>query len=234
MSRSRGGPEPQIRASRRLIQVAEWEYQQILLDIHDGPVQHMYAALSQLDLARRAVRPGVEKFDYVCGEVESRLERVRMLLETGLNDIRTFIGAYRTPEFEGRGVGELLEGLALQHEALTDARVTIRAEEWPEGAPLPVKIVLYRVLQEALSNAYRHGGASDVAVELERQGEQATPWLRLTVRDNGAGFDRSHLPPGKHFGLRGMEARVTMIGGRFTLESAVRAGTTVRAEVPLW
>ncbi len=96
-----------------------------------------------------------------------------------------------------------------------------------------MRIVLYRVLQEALSNAYRHGGAGEVAVVLERAGDAATPWLRLTVRDNGAGFDGATLPAGKHFGLRGMEARLTMVGGAFALESAPGSGTVVRAEVPL-
>ncbi len=153
MSRSRSGPEPQIRASRRLIQVTEWELQQILLDIHDGPVQHMYAALSQLNLVRRALRTGAARSESSCTEVERRLEQVRLLLKAGLADIRTFIGAYRTPEFEGRGVGELLEGLALQHEALTDTRVTVRAEEWPDGAPggQPLAIEIDGTIGDALA-----------------------------------------------------------------------------------
>ena len=52
MSRVRAGERPQLRASKRLIQMAEWQLQQILLDIHDGPVKHMYAELSRLDLLR--------------------------------------------------------------------------------------------------------------------------------------------------------------------------------------
>ncbi len=230
MSRVRSSERPQLRASKRLIQVAEWELQQILLDIHDGPVQHMYAALSQLDLLRRAL----ENKGQLGEEMETRVGRVRSLLEAGLNDIRTFIGAYRTPAFESGGVAALLDGLALQHESLTDTRVMLRAEEWDTGAPLPAKIVLYRVLQEALANAYRHGGASEVEVVLERAGEAAAPWLRLTVRDNGAGFDPACLPPGRHFGLEGMEDRVAMIGGRFALQSVVGGGTALTAEVPLW
>ena len=93
MSRSPSGPEPQIRASKRLIQVAEWEFQQILLDIHDGPVEHMYSALSQLDLDRRALRPGAARPDASGDEVERRLEQVRLLLEAGLTDIRVALAA---------------------------------------------------------------------------------------------------------------------------------------------
>lgn len=230
MSRVRAGERPQLRASKRLIQVAEWELQQILLDIHDGPVQHMYAALSQLDLLRRAL----ETKGQLGEELETRVDRVRSLLEAGLTDIRTFIGAYRTPAFESGSVAALLEGLAMQHESLTDTRVSLRTEEWESEAPLPAKIVLYRVLQEALSNAYRHGGASEVEVVVERAGDAASPWLRLSVRDNGAGFDPTRLPPGRHFGLEGMEDRVAMIGGRFVLQSVVGGGTVLSAEVPLW
>ena len=231
MSRSDPSTEPQIRASRRLIQVAEWELQQVLLDIHDGPVQHMYAALSQLDLLRRALVAGAESSG---PEVTARLDRVRALLEEGLADVRTCIGAYRTPKFESSDVATLLEGLVLQHEAVTDTRVVLDTAEWDRPTPLPAKIVLYRVLQESLSNAYRHGGSSEVLVKLEPVGEPSAPRLRLLVQDNGAGFDRSRLPEGRHFGLEGMEDRVAMVGGSFTLQSAPGMGTRITAEVPVW
>ncbi len=230
MSRNQNGEEPQIRASKRLIQVAEWELQQVLLDIHDGPVQHMYAALSQLDLLRRALAAGSEGTG---PEVTARLDRVRALLEEGLTDVRTCIGAYRTPKFETSDVSTLLEGLALQHEAVTDTRVVLDTAEWDRPTPLPAKIVLYRVLQESLSNAYRHGGASQVLVKLEPAGDAGAPALRLLVQDNGAGFDRTRLPGGRHFGLEGMEDRVAMVGGSFKLQSVPGQGTRILAEVPL-
>ena len=73
MSRVRAGERPQLRASKRLIQMAEWQLQQILLDIHDGPVQHMYAELSRLDLLRRAL----ETTGQLGEELETRVDRVR-------------------------------------------------------------------------------------------------------------------------------------------------------------
>lgn len=231
MSRADSNEESRIRASKRLIQVAEWELQQVLLDIHDGPVQHMYAALSQLDLLRRALEAGPEPGG---AGVMARLDRVRALLEDGLTDVRTCIGAYRTPKFESNDISTLLEGLVLQHEAVTDTRVVLDTAEWDQPTPLPAKIVLYRVLQECLSNAYRHGGASEVLVKLEPSGAPGAPTLRLMVQDNGAGFDRAHLPGGRHFGLEGMEDRVAMVGGTFQLQSTPGSGTRITAEVPTW
>ncbi|HET9984048.1 MAG TPA: sensor histidine kinase [Longimicrobiales bacterium] len=230
MPRPRGRAQPEIQASRSLMQVAEWELQQVLQDIHDGPVQHMYAALSQLDLLQRALEASPAG---PSAEAWARLDRIRRLLEAGLADIRTYIGGYRTPEFDSRELVPLLQGLAMQHEALTDTRVPIEVPGPVPEPPLPVKIALYRVLQEGLSNAYRHGGAAEVAVRLAVDGTAAATRLRLTLRDDGAGFDVDRLPPGRHFGLQGMRDRMGMVGGSFQLDSAPGGGTTITVEVPL-
>ena len=221
----------ELRASHRLMQVTERELQRILLDIHDGPVQHMYAALSQLDLLRRAL----EGQGPLSPEAEDRMGRIRLLLENGLNEVRSFLGALRPPEFETRGLVALLEGLAVQHEALTDTEVLLAPRgELPEAGQ-PVKIALYRVLQEALSNAYRHGGATRVVVRLRRVERRGKPRLRMSVLDDGHGFDsRATLPdPDTHYGLAGMRDRIEMVGGRFRIRGAPGRGTMLVAEVPL-
>lgn len=220
----------EISASHRMMQVTEWELQRILLDIHDGPVQHMFAALSQLDLLRRAL----EADQCMSPAAEDRIGRIRQLLEGGLNEVRSFIGAFRPPEWEARGFVPILEGLLLQHEAMTDTQVALEVRGEVPDIPVPVKIGLYRVLQEALSNAYRHGGANRVVVRLRpvtRGGERR---LRMSVSDNGNGFRaEGMLDRGRHFGLQGMRDRVEMIGGRFRLRSAPGAGATIGIEVPV-
>lgn len=228
-------PDPaerrEIRASYRMMQVNERELQRILLDIHDGPVQHMYAALSQLDLLRR----GLEAAGPLPRDADDRMGRIRQLLESGLTEVRSFIGAFRPPEFEARALVPLLEGLCMQHEAHTDAEVQLDVRGDVAGAALPIKIALYRVMQEALSNAYRHGGATRVRVRVRRVERRGAPRLRLSVSDNGAGFDAgATLPdPATHFGLAGMRDRIEMVGGRFRLRSSRGRGTLLAAEVPL-
>ncbi|HST63198.1 MAG TPA: sensor histidine kinase [Longimicrobium sp.] len=219
----------EISASHRMMQVTEWELQRILLDIHDGPVQHMFAALSQLDLLRRAL----EADDCISPQAEDRIRRIRQLLEGGLNEVRSFIGAFRPPEWEARGMVPLLEGLLLQHEAMTDTQVALEVRGAVPDISVPVKIGLYRVLQEALSNAYRHGGANRVVVRLRPVVRRGEPRLRMSVSDNGHGFDTEGMLQGKHFGLQGMRDRVEMIGGRFRLRSAPGAGAMIGIEVPV-
>ena len=100
MARSETRARREIDASHRMMQVTERELQRILLDIHDGPVQYMYAALSQLDLLQRALAADAR------GESLDRAERVRALLETGLAEMRDVLGAMRPPAFAARGLRE--------------------------------------------------------------------------------------------------------------------------------
>ncbi len=203
--------------------------QRILLDIHDGPVQHMYAALSQIDLMESAL----DRSTGIDPEVVTRKDRIRKLLEDGLTEVRSFIGAFRAPEFEHRPLRQLIDELLLQHEHLTDTEISVEADPDLPDADLPVKIALYRILQEGLSNAYRHGGASVVHVKLHRVKEMPNSRLRLEIVDNGAGFDTRDALGESHFGLRGMRDRVEMVGGSFALQSAPGLGTRVAVEVEL-
>ena len=220
------GPR-EVGASRRMLAITEWELQRILLDIHDGPVQHMYAALSQVDLMESAL----DRSSGLDPEVVLRKDRIRKLLEDGLNEVRSFIGAFRAPEFEHRPLRQLVDELLLQHEDLTDTQIVLEADDDLPAADLPLRIALYRILQEGLSNAYRHGGASKVVVRLRRPRDDNPRRLRLDIIDNGAGFDTTNALGDAHFGLRGMRDRVEMVGGTFALVSSPGEGTTVTVEV---
>src|SRR5437867_12975585 len=102
-------------ASRRLLATSERELQRIVLDMHDGPVQDLFAALSQLQVLERALAA-----DPVA---QQRARQAVGLLERALGEIRNFIGAFPPPGFERRALGQLIEGLAVQHETLTEQAV---------------------------------------------------------------------------------------------------------------
>lgn len=90
-------------------------------------------------------------------------------------------------------------------------------------------IALFRVAQESLTNVFKHAQATQVTLTLEIRDNK----VRLSVHDNGKGFD-PQAPRSIHsFGLAGMEERVRMLGGRYRIASAPGAGTTVRATLPL-
>jgi signal transduction histidine kinase len=93
-----------------------------------------------------------------------------------------------------------------------------------------VEQAVYRIADEALTNAARHSSASRAEVELRRRG----PSLELTVSDDGVGFDVTAGTPNGHHGLIGMSERAAMVGGELVVESRPGGGTTIRfvAEVP--
>src|SRR5205814_4046203 len=186
-------------ASRRLLATSERELQRIVLDMHDGPVQDIFAALSQLQVLERAL-----------GAAPPAAQRARQavrLLERALGEIRNFIGAFRPPGFERRALGEIIEGLAVQHETLTEQGVELDLPADLGDCALPTKIAIYRILQEALANGHRHSGASRQRVTVDRRGSA----IALPVSDDGKGFDPQRVlaseadvgVEGGHFGLRG-------------------------------
>jgi signal transduction histidine kinase len=93
---------------------------------------------------------------------------------------------------------------------------------------LEVEQVLYRVLQEALSNIARHADADTVRLSLSVSPEKAT----LVVSDNGRGFDINTISPNS-YGLAGMQGRLKEVGGTLQVDSTINAGTTITAEVKL-
>lgn len=224
---ARTEPEPQ-EAARRVLAASERDLQRLVLDMHDGPVQYLFAAVSQLQRAASRLRPTTES--------GRRVRRALRLLEQALQEIRDLIGACRPPGFERRPIGELIEGLAVQHETLTGQPIEIAIDPYVGDCALATKIALYRIVQEALANGYRHGGASRQRVELRRTG----PTLQLQVSDDGRGFDAKRVlqaerevgVEGGHFGLRGIQDRAALLGGTFAVESAPRRGTRLRITLP--
>ncbi len=218
-------------AARRLLAVAEEELQRIVLDIHDGPVQNLFAALSQLALLRAHLQTLAE----APPECMVALARTTHLLELSLHEIRNLLGTFRAPEFAKRGLAEVVEDLAVQHETFTGGAVTLEIKGPLPDASLPIRIALYRILQEALSNVHRHAGVNAATVAIWTQGGQ----LVLQVADHGRGFQPPPLSGPEaterheHIGLRGMRERAALVNGELFVESHPDAGTRVRVEIPL-
>ena len=217
-------------AARRILAVTEEELQRIILDIHDGPVQKLFAALSQVNVLEARARHGAVPQE----QLLPLLNRISSLLETSLGEIKTSLGTFRPPEFARRSLLSVIEGLLIQHEELTGSPVDFEAEPDLPKVSLPVKIALYRLLQEALSNVYRHADVKRVKVRLSAQAGH----VRLEVVDAGRGFNPPPLvgPEAtereEHIGLRGMRERAALAGGTLSIASAPGAGTRVVVEMP--
>jgi signal transduction histidine kinase len=225
-AKRRKSPGAERAASRRILAATERELQRIVLDMHDGPVQDIFAAVSHLQLLERGLDEASQR----------RVRQAILLLERTLLEIRNFIGAFRPPGFERRDLAEIIEGLTVQHETLTDQTVELNIGENVGDCALEAKIALYRILQEALANGFRHSGATKQAVSIRRQDGT----ISLVVTDDGRGFSTRQVlareedvgVEGGHFGLRGIQDRVAMLGGTFSLDSSPGHGTTLTVTLP--
>lgn len=214
----------------RILSVTEEELSRIILDIHDGPVQYLFAAMSLL--AR--VQHQLEMQPNPDLALKSTIEQVMGMVETSLHEIKSFLGTFRPPEFHRRSLFSIVRGLVIQHEEFTSTTVELNVEALPGDVPLPVKIALYRILQEALSNAYRHAKTDRQWVRLWQEEDL----ICLEVQDRGKGFEPPPLDGPlatervEHIGLRGMRDRVALLGGTFQLTSRPGSGTCITVKVP--
>ncbi len=115
-------------------------------------------------------------------------------------------------------------------------RIELDLEDVPALASLPLKIALYRALQETLSNATRHGRSERISVRLSGTTATLAPGhrgLELIVSDAGGGFDPALLDSSVGLGLAGIREQAEILGGTFTLSSAAGQGTEVRVWWPL-
>ncbi|HNB51858.1 MAG TPA: ATP-binding protein, partial [Anaerolineales bacterium] len=186
----------------RILSVTEEELSRIILDIHDGPVQYLFAAMSLLTRVQHQLE--VQTAPDLA--LKSTIEQVTGMVETSLHEIKSFLGTFRPPEFQRRSLFSIIRGLVIQHEEFTGTTVELSIQGLPADVSLPVKIALYRILQEALSNAFRHAKAEQQWVRLWAEED----WICLEVEDQGKGFEPPPLDGPlatervEHIGLRGM------------------------------
>lgn len=225
-------------ASRRILSVTEEELSRIVLDIHDGPVQNLFAALSLLTRLQNGMSHlSFEQLQSAgVGELVPIIGQVEQLIESSLREIKFFLGTFRPPEFQRRALASIVEGLVFQHEEWTGNTVELTILSLPANISLPMKIALYRILQEALSNGFRHAGVDRHWVKLWGEGEVVC----LEVVDAGKGFEPPPLEGPSateqeaHIGLRGMRDRVALLDGEFHLESSPGKGTRILVKIPAY
>ncbi|MBA2443597.1 MAG: GAF domain-containing sensor histidine kinase [Rubrobacter sp.] len=200
------------------------ERNRLAREIHDTLAQGLAATTLQLESAEALLEadPGS------AARAREPLSRALSLTRSNLDEARRSVLDLRAAPLEGRPLSGALEDLVDRWEAETG--IIARYKTVNRGHPLPpsVEALLYRVCQEALNNAASHAGASRVEVGLVVNPGQ----VRLTVQDDGRGFDSGNIPDGRH-GIIGMTERAAALGGTLVVRSEPGTGTLVEAAVPL-
>lgn len=204
------------RAGSAALQAQEEERARVARDLHDEVNQSLTGLLLRLEAAREAAPP----------ELEAELAETKALANQAMQELLSLARQLRPTALDDLG---LIAAVAGQVEQL--ARGEIEAEFAAEGdfsdLDDDTQLVVYRVAQEALSNATRHSGAGHVTVRLRRS---ETEGVELGVSDDGCGFAFDESEGG--LGIAGMRERALLIGAKLTIESRPGHGTTVHLVVP--
>ncbi len=188
-------------------------------DIHDGIGHHLTSLIIQLQ-ALEMMLPD---------DPQAASDQVKSMLEVARKAMSEVRHAVREWSEDESGTGLIaLKGLASQVAAHSGIRIEFQVEDEERmEVPPQTSVILFRVLQEALTNTMKHSEATAVQVQLQMQSGNVV----LTVSDNGGFAESSGFTPG--FGLKGMIERCESAGGRVFFACNVPRGFTVRAEIPL-
>lgn len=199
-------------AAGRVAAMNDSTLKQIGADLHDGPAQLLGFAALRLDALRAQNRDASAQEDF---------DQVERAVRDAMGEIRSIARGLSLPDIEQRSLPDLLQALAHSHSERTGTEVKFSAEVQGSAEPsAAVKTCAYRVAQEGLTNAWRHGGGAGQELELTLDDES----LVLVVRDRGPGFpDNPDAEAGEGgMGLAGLKDRVESLGGR--IETRTRRG----------
>lgn len=211
---------------RRVVTAQEEERRRVARELHDQMGQHLAAlqlvlkSLEDKYADDPAASPRLTRMRAIAEEIDTEVDRLALELRpAALDDLG-------------------LEAVVLQHVSEWSERSGVPVDFHCHGfrhrrLPADIEIVLYRVVQEALTNVLKHAGATQVSLILEHRGDS----VHMIIEDDGSGFDPQALERTgankRRLGLLGMQERIELIGGAYEIESTAGTGTTIFLRVPL-
>lgn len=216
------------RVSARLLEIQESERRRIATDLHDVLGQSLTMIKISLDeslllLAGNEPEVAAESLRRLIPMVKEALGEVRRVAMDLRPSILDDLGILATLSWFFREFGTVCRDMEVEKD--------FGIEE--ENVPVPLKITIFRIIQEATSNIVKHAHASRIRVSLKKAGDA----LHLSIEDDGVGFDAAetanYCPLDKGLGLLSMKERAKLSGGRYELVSALGQGTRISVSWPL-
>lgn len=208
--------------SRELIRSQERERLRLAAELHDGLAQELQVIRNRAELALDRQKPEPP--------LARELQAISDTAARAILGVRAMSNGLRPPELDQLGLTQALIWLGETVRDGLRGRLDARVEPVDGLLPRELELHVYRVVQEALNNAVKHSNAAEITLEVERDGDG----LRLSVFDNGRGFnvDTLTFDPRAGSGLRTMHERAAMLRGTLELRSAPGVGTRLTLVVP--
>ncbi|WGU93730.1 sensor histidine kinase [Paenibacillus dendritiformis] len=210
----------------KIILAQEEERKRIAREIHDGPAQ----SLANLVLRTEIVERMITKQDFQ--SVKNEIVDLRSQVRFGLEEIRKIIYNLRPMALDDLGLVPTLRKFIHDYEEKNRIRTSFEIRGHERRLKSAMEAAIYRLVQEAFTNAAKHGHPTNVTCELTYEPEE----VRVVIRDNGFGFKLDSLEVKSkehmHFGLLGMKERVELLEGHMEIYSAENRGTRIVIQIP--
>ncbi|GAB4560942.1 MAG: hypothetical protein Kow0047_07900 [Anaerolineae bacterium] len=206
----------------KVIVAQEEERKRLARELHDETGQALSALVIRCGAIEQSIPPHMKA-------LRDGLAEQRKLAAATLRNLRALIHGLRPELLDDLGLEAAIRELVRERLGCAGIRCEVRFEDVGKLSP-ETEVVLFRLVQEAVTNIARHAEASAARVEVHKSDAN----LIIVVEDNGVGFDPQHLLGiEQSFGLRGMAERAALLGGAFQIDSAPGKGTRIRVEVPI-
>jgi signal transduction histidine kinase len=213
------------RLARRVIEVQESESKRVAGELHDSIAQMLHSAKILVDSSqdnlthsRRSVKPGLKEASRILGKT--------------IREVRRMLGNLRPVTLDKLGLYPAVRAVSEEFRTRTGIDLELDQKGLPEHIPADVTLALFRIIQESLANVEKHSKADRASIHFEVEGRI----FRVSVKDNGKGFNRARFPVNTreaHLGLIGMIERASYIGGELIILSNRHRGTEIIVEIPI-
>lgn len=210
-----------IESIEMIVKAQEAERQRLSRQMHDGPAQAMSNFILQTEIAMRLL-------DADPAQAKEELGSLKMAAMSTFQKVRNFIFELRPMMLDDLGLVPTIRKYADAFKEQTSLDVNLQVTGNERRLEPYIEVMMFRAIQELLGNAARHSQATLIKVQLD-MGNEA---LRVSVDDNGRGFDASMLDESPSLGLKLIRERSEMLGGSFEVDSTIGKGTRIAFSVP--
>lgn len=212
-----------------ILETQELERKRIARDLHDSTVQNLTNLVHKTEFCSKMIERDT---------IQVKLELMTMLenIRHTIDDMRKIIYDLRPMSIDDLGLIPTVQKLIEDNKKVypnVNVKIGIKSEVDEMDLSSVVSLTIFRIIQEACNNMYKHANASEVYIDFQFQED----FIIVTVKDNGVGFVREELgnkdKTKSGFGLSIMQERAQLLGGILEIQSEPNEGTTIRLEVPL-
>lgn len=206
---------------RRLLDLQDRERRMVAYEIHDGFIQDVIGA-------KMLIQSLQDSFEDESDSRQAELNSAVSLLHRAINEGRRLISELRPMIIDEMGIVDAIQYIVSEEEGRGQLAMSFRHRvSFERLAPL-LQATIFRVVQEAVTNAKRHGKAKHVDIRMTEVGQR---YVLLEIQDDGCGFDPSRIPNDR-FGIAGIRERARLFGGGATIESRKGKGTRITVKLP--